>query len=284
MINNSTIETVACIIAMHLQEKTTARCINYFEKSNAVDEACRTAMVSWLCQITDALSLNRDTVGLAMSLLDRFLSTSTESGEKVLSDKQQFQLAAITCYFIAVKINEPVQLGMDLLVQMCRGCYEKSEITSMEQDILFSLEWRISAPTPLDFMRHILALLPSIDECIIDSAEQLMANANKHLIISTCAPSAAACACIGLSFREADICMSPDQELFWNEICRVIELDASDLLGIQQQLGVSSPHSKSFRDNAGPTITRTLSRGSSQGSYVSSGQSASPVAINVASL
>jgi hypothetical protein len=52
------------IFAMHLQEQKTPRCINYFQSTSAVDESSRTAMVNWLCQISDALSLNRETVGL----------------------------------------------------------------------------------------------------------------------------------------------------------------------------------------------------------------------------
>jgi hypothetical protein len=146
-----------CITAMHTQEQNRPRCCNYFERAvAAVNESSRTAMVDFLYQLSDALSLSRDTVSLAMSLFDRFLSTNTKSASNALASKFNFQLAAITAYYISVKTTEAVELDAQLLY--C-GRYEKSMILSMEQDILESIEWRTSSPTHLDFMRQVLLLL-----------------------------------------------------------------------------------------------------------------------------
>jgi hypothetical protein len=211
-----------------------------------------------------------------MSLLDRYLSSDTEGAKQVLADKHKFQLAAITAYFIAVKINEPVQLGIDMLVKLCRGFYKESAILDMEKDILFSLEWRISSPTPLDFMRHILALLPSTEQCIIENAEIHLINVTKDSHFSSFAPSVVGAACVALSFRESNVCASEEQIILWDEVCKSLELDTStDFLGVQQQLQSKSCHSKKPAP-VGRAIT-TLSRRSS---YVNLGDSSSPVSVN----
>jgi|EP00956_Cyclotella_meneghiniana_P014734 uncharacterized protein YerC len=277
MINLNKNDIMDCISAMHLQETKTPRCIDYFQRTNVVDESSRNAMVKWLCQISDALSLNRDTVGLAMSLLDRFLSTNTESAKQALADKYKFQLASITTYYIAVKVNEPVALGLDMLVKLCRGFYEQSAIMKMENDILFSLEWRISAPTPLDFMRHILALLPSTKECIVEQAEKHMVNATQDSSFSELSPSVVGAACVVISFRESKTKASSEQVALWDELCKSLELDTSqEFLSVQKQLLSKSCSSKESVQ-VGRAIT-TLSRRSS---YVNLGNSSSPVSVNM---
>jgi hypothetical protein len=276
--NNYSIEIMNCLSAMHLQEQKTPRCNNYFKNTSVVDETCRSAMVTWLCQISDALSLNRETVGIAMSLLDRFLSSCSMSSKQALEDRSKFQLAAITAYFIAVKINEPVELGVGMLVKLCRGCYEQSAILCMEQVILFSLEWRISSPTPLDFMRQILALLPSTEEYIVENVEHHLTNATKDSYFSTIAPSVVGAACVALSLKESNLICLPSEELMiWNKICKMLELTESmDFVNVQQTLETDSSLSGLFA-NAGRAIT-TLSKGST---YVNSGESSSPVSVNV---
>jgi hypothetical protein len=275
MINiNNFSDIIDTIAAMHQQERKTQRCSKYFSRTTVVDESSRTAMMNWLCQISDALSLNRETVGIAMSLLDRFLSTSTKCAEQTLADRHKFQLASITAYYIAIKINEPVQLGIDMLVKLCRGFYEPSAILNMEKDILFSLEWRISAPTALDFMRHVLALLPSTEQCIVENAERNLANATKDYHFSSLAPSAVGAACVAVSFRESYVCPSTEQTAIWSEICKTLGLDeSSDFAGAQQQLQSNSTEKPSPVGRAITTLTR-------RASYVHLGESSSPVAVN----
>jgi hypothetical protein len=273
----ATDDIIECIAAMHIQEQKTPRCNNYFQRTHAVDESSRTAMITWLCQISDALSLNRETVGLATSFLDRFLSSQTKSAEQALNDRHKFQLAAITTFYIAVKINEPVQLRIDLLVKLCRNFYDQHVILSMEKDILFSLEWRISSPTTLDFVRQALALLPSTESCDLEKAEQYVFSSIKDIHFSTIAPSMVGAACVALSLQESSISTSLDESMLWDRIFKTLELDRStEFAIIQQRLREKSSGSRKITNIGGRAIT-TLHKGSS---YVNLGEASSPVAIN----
>ena len=279
MISTEAIDIINTIAAMHLQEQKIRHCVHYFDGVNSVDESCRSTMIDWLCQISDALSLNRETIYHSMSLLDRFLSSCTNSSDQALASKEKFQLAAITAYYIAVKINEPVELSLDMLVKLCRGCYDKSAILKMEQNILFSLEWRISAPTPLDFMRQILALLPSTDERIVEAAEQHLAESIKNSYFSTVAPSILGAACVVKSFKESNARVPAEHVQFWSKICKMLDLSTSpDFIEVQRRLHAHSSTCVGQFATSGRTIT-TLPKGSS--SYVSCGESSSPVSINV---
>ncbi|KAL7517871.1 hypothetical protein ACHAWX_002748 [Stephanocyclus meneghinianus] len=276
-VNFNAVNIVDSISAMHLQEKKTPRCSNYFQRSRVVDESCRTAMVNWLFQISDALSLNRETVSLAISFLDRFLSSKTACSTQALEDRHKFQLAAITSYYIAVKIFEPVQLGVNMLVKLCRGFYEQSAILAMENDILFSLDWRVSSPTPLDFMRQMLELLSFNEQSIVENARIHMRNVTSDVHFSTFTPSVVGAACVAMSFRESNVIPSPGQLIFWEQICQELELNESkEFFHAQQRLQLKSPHSKKLQ-KVGPAIT-TLS---SRSSYVYLGDAQSPVSINV---
>ena len=273
----ATDDIIECIAAMHIQEQKTPRCNNYFQRTHAVDESSRTAMITWLCQISDALSLNRETVGLATSFLDRFLSSQTKSAEQALNDRHKFQLAAITTFYIAVKINEPVLLRIDMLVKLCRNFYDQHVILSMEKDILFSLEWRISSPTALDFVRQALALLPSTESCDLEKAEQYVFSSIKDIHFSTIAPSMVGAACVALSLQESSISTSLDESMLWDRIFKTLELDRStEFAIIQQRLREKSSGSRKITNIGGRAIT-TLHKGSS---YVNLGEASSPVAIN----
>lgn len=96
---------LACLKAMCSQEDAIATC-NYLKLSpnNIIDEKCRTAMVGWCQQIAMKLNLRPNTLWIAISFFDRYLSSGKGRSRAALRDKYVFQLAAITTFYIAVKL------------------------------------------------------------------------------------------------------------------------------------------------------------------------------------
>lgn len=214
------------INAMRLHEDETARCINYL--TTHVDATCRKLMVDWCFTVVDAFNLSRETVAVAMSILDRYLSSGKGDAPKSLQCKRKFQLASITCFYMAVKIHEPSQLGIRLLLQLCRGLYKGSEVVSMEQDILFSIEWRLysSTTTPMEFVRHYLELVKDdVDDTslILKSAAKHMDNATSDIFYSPCRASSIAMACLAGAFDDA-VDLSPSKiENIWQQLLGKLE-------------------------------------------------------------
>jgi hypothetical protein len=153
---------------MQYQESTHYRSKDYIDGgSQAVDRECRVKMAEWCYQVTDFCQFKRETVAVSMSYLDRFLSTSRSSAREALQYKKHYQLAAMTCLYIAIKLVEPLAMDTKLLSSISQGCYSEIEISDMEKEILTSLGWRMNGPTAHDFLSHILNVLPTTarDSC-----------------------------------------------------------------------------------------------------------------------
>ena len=123
--------------------------------------------------MVDLCSFNRETVAVAMSYLDRFLST--QAGLPVLGDTNAFQLAAMTSLYTAVKIHEPEIMGVELVSKLSRGQYSPDQIEAMEYTMLQGLGWRVNTPTALSFVRSFLELLPpgTLEESVAEAAYDL---------------------------------------------------------------------------------------------------------------
>ena len=141
------------------QRSSTTLCAAGSQKSKPVDADCRTKMAEWCAQVIDFCKFSRETVGIGMSYLDRFIASGYSFRSRTaLTDRKEYQLAAMTTLMMAIKLNEPLEMETKLLSDLSRGCYTTAEIATMEIDILEALDWRVNGPTPLEFVQHFLAV------------------------------------------------------------------------------------------------------------------------------
>lgn len=118
---------------------------------------------------------------IAISYLDRFLSTDTPRAQAATEDREIFQLAVMACLYTAIKITEPMRLRIDLLSGLSNGRHSPSDILQMESDVLHALQWRLSGPTALSYVEQFLTALspkhPSIrihrDDILDDARYQI---------------------------------------------------------------------------------------------------------------
>ena len=235
-------ELISRINAMREQEDRSERCQNYFAWSNNsdVDVSCRKAMADWCFQVAGTLQFSHETVGLTMSFLDRYLSSRRGRSQEALDSRNMFQLAAITCFYTAVKTFEPVELGVDLLAKMCRGFYSEADILAMERDILFALDWRVSGPTPMDFVRHLIELLPSCESncSLAENAEKYMDQVTSDLQFSFFKPSVVGASCLASSLTQAH-CFSADElASFSLRLSQIV--DVAEVVEVQKKLNVDT--------------------------------------------
>ncbi len=164
-------EEAADRIKVMRQQEESMLCTDYlshnFGRSNnlqrAVDVDCRTKMCEWCYQVADFCKYQRECVGIGMYYLDRFLCSGSTGARAALTDRKLYQLAAMTSFFIAIKLFESSnsQIEVKTLSQLSRGCYSEEEIVDMESQILSSLSWRMHQPTSVAFVHHFLTLLPT---------------------------------------------------------------------------------------------------------------------------
>lgn len=122
-----------------------------------VDAFCREQIVEWSFRVADYFHINRECVAISVSHLDRFLSTCS-------CDRRTFKLAATTCLYLAVKMNELPNTKPDMLSvlsDLSRGEFHVDHIIEMESLLLESLAWLVHPPTPSCHVGHMLCLLES---------------------------------------------------------------------------------------------------------------------------
>jgi len=127
----------------------------------SIDETCRRRMCEWIFHVVDSTKLRRDTAGQAMSILDRFLGTSSRRAWEVMRSRREFQLCSMTTLYIAAKMGEPYLMDAKTMSILSRGMHTIEEITQMEIDILCSLRWKVNCPSPCQIVNHVLELLPA---------------------------------------------------------------------------------------------------------------------------
>ena len=183
------------------------------ERGIPVDRDCRVKMCEWCYQVTDFLQFKRETVAISMSYLDRFLSTPHPRARGSLHDRKEYQLAAMTSLYIAIKLFEPMVIDTQLLSTISRGCYTELDIVNMEQEILTALSWRVNGPTAHDFLSHMISLLFSSAQKYDDTAAMrtILDISKFHVEIAVCdydialqKPSAVALASIFNSIEDID--------------------------------------------------------------------------------
>ena len=226
---------------MRAQEEATSPCYNYFQRSTtSIDEECRKSITAWLQEMQRKLELSPETVWIATSFLDRYSSSGKGRSQEALDDKHKYQLAAISAFYTAIKIYERAELTVHKFAKYCQGYYEVEEITSMEEDILFALDWRVACPTPMDFVRHFIDLLPpekmtsSISESLLEASQKHVDSTVTDIYFAFFKPSAVGAACLASSLTQADILSSSERKTFWLQLAKNTVL--TDVMDAQNKL------------------------------------------------
>jgi len=164
--NPSTCDTmlVEQVEVMRRQEDRTYFCTDYLKETicpQMIDELCRSKMLKWCFQVADCGLCKRETVVVASSYLDRFLSSGTPRAMDVIKTRKTYQLASITTLYMAIKLFEPFELDIAGLAIFCKKAFTVKDFVQMENDILSALNWRVHGPTANSFLEHFFALVPT---------------------------------------------------------------------------------------------------------------------------
>jgi hypothetical protein len=126
-----------------------------------MDVSCRTKMCTWFEQICTFCHYDDESesslVEIAMNYLDRFIGT--KGGSMALLDRYCYQLAAITCLYIAIKIHASSAMSIENMAVISRGTYTVHQIEDMEGHVLSALQWRVNPPTTSSFVDSFVQLL-----------------------------------------------------------------------------------------------------------------------------
>lgn len=121
---------------------------NYMSHQDDLEWKTRGILVDWLIEVHTRFHLLPETLFLAVNIVDRFLS------EKVVQ-LDNFQLVGITAMFIASKYEEVLSPHVENFKRITDDGFSESEILSAERFVLSTLDYDLSYPNPMNFLRRV---------------------------------------------------------------------------------------------------------------------------------
>ena len=121
---------------------------DYMSHQDDLEWKTRGILIDWLIEVHTRFHLLPETLFLAINIIDRFLS------EKVVQ-LDRLQLVGITAMFIAAKYEEVLSPHVANFRHVADDGFSEAEILSAERFVLSTLNYDLSYPNPMNFLRRI---------------------------------------------------------------------------------------------------------------------------------
>ncbi|OTB03080.1 hypothetical protein M426DRAFT_24103 [Hypoxylon sp. CI-4A] len=120
----------------------------YIIHQDELEWKTRSILVDWMIEVHTRFHLLPETLFLAINIIDRFLSQKVVQLDRV-------QLVGITAMFIAAKYEEVLSPHVSNYRMVSDDGFSDAEILSAERFILETLNYDLSYPNPMNFLRRI---------------------------------------------------------------------------------------------------------------------------------
>lgn len=120
----------------------------YMEHQDNLEWHLRGVLVDWLIEVHTRFHLLPETLFLAVNIIDRFLSTR-------IVELDRLQLVGVTAMFIASKYEEVLSPHVQNFKHVADDGFSEEEILKAERFVLSALNYDLSYPNPMNFLRRI---------------------------------------------------------------------------------------------------------------------------------
>ncbi|KAA8909152.1 cyclin-like protein [Sphaerosporella brunnea] len=121
---------------------------NYMDDQMDLRWQMRGILVDWLVEVHTRFRLLPETLFLAVNIVDRFLTNKIVMLEKL-------ELVGVTAMFIAAKYEEVFSPHVKYFRHVADDGFTDEEILRAERFILATLDYNLSYPNPMNFLRRI---------------------------------------------------------------------------------------------------------------------------------
>lgn len=121
---------------------------DYMSDQRELDWPQRALLIDWIIEIHQKLQLLPETLFLCVNIIDRFMTLRVVGLDKI-------QLVGVTALLIAAKYEEVFPPVLSNFVYLTSGNFNDDDIISAEKFMLQVLEYDMSFPNPLNFLRRI---------------------------------------------------------------------------------------------------------------------------------
>ncbi|KAK7529057.1 G2/mitotic-specific cyclin CYB1 [Phyllosticta citriasiana] len=139
-----------CEIFDYLKELEIVTMANpkYMDNQTELEWKMRGILVDWLLEVHTRFRLLPETLFLAVNIIDRFLS-------RKIVQLDRLQLVGVTAMFIASKYEEVLSPHVQNFRHVADDGFTEEEILSAERFVLAALDYDLSFPNPMNFLRRI---------------------------------------------------------------------------------------------------------------------------------
>ncbi|KAG5246594.1 cyclin family protein [Salix suchowensis] len=127
---------------------------NYMAQQFDINEKMRGILIDWLIEVHYKFELMEETLYLTVNLIDRFLAVQPIVRKKL-------QLVGVTAMLLACKYEEVSVPVVEDLILISDKAYSRKEVLDMEKNMVNTLQFNVSVPTPYVFMRRFLKVSQS---------------------------------------------------------------------------------------------------------------------------
>ena len=121
---------------------------NYMDHQEDLEWKMRGILVDWLIEVHTRFHLLPETLFLTVNIIDRFLSAKVVQLDRL-------QLVGVTAMFIASKYEEVLSPHVANFRHVADDGFTEQEILSAERYVLSALNYDLSYPNPMNFLRRI---------------------------------------------------------------------------------------------------------------------------------
>ena len=133
---------------LKILEEVTMPNPEYMEHQDDLEWKMRGILVDWLIEVHTRFHLLPETLFLAVNIIDRFLSAKVVQLDRL-------QLVGVTAMFIASKYEEVLSPHVANFRHVADDGFTEAEILSAERYVLSALNYDLSYPNPMNFLRRI---------------------------------------------------------------------------------------------------------------------------------
>lgn len=121
---------------------------DYMDGQSELEWKMRGILVDWLLEVHTRFRLLPETLFLAVNIIDRFLSSKVVQLDRL-------QLVGVTAMFIASKYEEVLSPHVQNFKHVADDGFTEAEILTAERFVLQALNYDLSYPNPMNFLRRI---------------------------------------------------------------------------------------------------------------------------------
>lgn len=183
---------------------------DYMQYQKDITPHMRAILVDWLIEVAEEYKLSSETLYLAVSYIDRYLSKKTVMRGKL-------QLVGVASMLLASKYEEIYAPSVDEFVYISDNTYSKEEVFCMESNVLDTLEFCLTGATTKNFLRRYLKAAGSGSDANVQMFANYLCELSLHEYCFTkYLPSivAASAVCLALYTLNKTPCWTPTLEYY----------------------------------------------------------------------